>query len=431
MLLLGARFGQWRLRILPKPDMWQDIPPELVFQVLRHFLPGLKLSTLEPHLFPWYIGHICSTWRSVFLSSPQFWARFIISSSLPQSWEHHEDALLTERTVALSNICLQRSKDHPLSFEFTLSMLRLQDSPSFWRHLQILEMLVAESHRWQHVYLSMMPTDVAILRQAQGRFDQLRTLRFPLGSQIRQGILQQEERFNDLFEDAPLLSIISVNNISTWKLNWSSMTTIHLFSLAQQTPREFVEVLGQTKRLERLVLLEPFRSPLPIDIEPVTLPFLKFLSINSVIFLPLIISPNIEQLWARNNYFGCVELFSEEFFPARFSRFASAIQRLETMTLIPLNIQDASILFRHIPKVDHLSLYAEDVEILGYLASHCPNAHHIKQITVTLWSFLDTELADAFVMLTTWNKKEQSGEVGTFQNLPRFIFICTEYSLTV
>ena len=36
--------------------MWLILAPELVFEIFRHFFPGLTLSVIEPKLFPWYMA---------------------------------------------------------------------------------------------------------------------------------------------------------------------------------------------------------------------------------------------------------------------------------------------------------------------------------------------------------------------------------------
>ena len=91
--------------------------PELIYEILTHCLSGVTLYRDDPRSFPWYLGHICQSWRSVFVSSPRFWDRF--------SFETHsmEEISLLQRTLALVELCIERTKDRPFSFDFRVSRI--------------------------------------------------------------------------------------------------------------------------------------------------------------------------------------------------------------------------------------------------------------------------------------------------------------------
>ena len=113
--------------------------PELIYEILTYCLSGVTLRTDAPRSFPWYLGHICQSWRSVFVSSPCFWDRF--------SFETHsmEEISLLQRTLALVELCIERTKDRPFSFDFRVSRIYDDIVPS----PLLLETLVAHADRWR------------------------------------------------------------------------------------------------------------------------------------------------------------------------------------------------------------------------------------------------------------------------------------------
>jgi hypothetical protein len=76
--------------------------PELIYEILTYCLSGVTLSAGAPGLFPWYLGHICQSRRSVFTSSPRFWDRFTFEAS-----GRMEMATISrlERALALVELC--------------------------------------------------------------------------------------------------------------------------------------------------------------------------------------------------------------------------------------------------------------------------------------------------------------------------------------
>jgi hypothetical protein len=109
-------------------------------------VPSLRsyLCTTEPHLFPWYIGHIYNSGRSVFLSSPQFWSTF-----------GNESTTNPIHRARTHSICLERSKNHPRFFFPEVSL-----------RFQILETLVVESFRWKKmsIFVCFEPTMAVLCR---------------------------------------------------------------------------------------------------------------------------------------------------------------------------------------------------------------------------------------------------------------------------
>ena len=89
--------------------MWLILAPDLVFEIFRHFLPGLTLSVIEPKLFPWYVGQICGSWRSVFISHTGSWSNLIVEADF-------YDVQCAKHALQILKLCLLHN-NQPLSFK--------------------------------------------------------------------------------------------------------------------------------------------------------------------------------------------------------------------------------------------------------------------------------------------------------------------------
>src|SRR6266550_3704126 len=97
-------------------DRWTKLYPELIYEILTYCLSDTvpTLDTCFPKHFPWYLGHICRSWRSVFISSPRFWDHFIFDGSITGAFSANR----VERALTLVELCVKRTKDQPFSFRF-------------------------------------------------------------------------------------------------------------------------------------------------------------------------------------------------------------------------------------------------------------------------------------------------------------------------
>jgi hypothetical protein len=113
---------------------WSTLCPELIYEILTCCLSGVTLSTDAPRSFPWYLGHVCRSWRSVFVSSPRFWDHF--------SFEFRPmGKIRLQRALALVKLCIERTKDHLFSFKFMVACHTRLSRLS-------LDTLVAHADRW-------------------------------------------------------------------------------------------------------------------------------------------------------------------------------------------------------------------------------------------------------------------------------------------
>ena len=160
--------------------------PELIYEILTYCLSGVTLRTDAPRSFPWYLGHICQSWRSVFVSSPRFWDHFSFEF-LPTGNIRHQ------RALALLELCIERTKNRPFSFKFTV-VCHTRLSRLF------LDTLVAHADRWRAACLIADGKKLRkSLNKAKGRFRQLHSLQI---SHFR----HSSHRPSHVFQDAPNLA---------------------------------------------------------------------------------------------------------------------------------------------------------------------------------------------------------------------------------
>ena len=252
--------------------------PELIYEILTYCLSGVTLSACAPGLFPWYLGHICQSWRSVFTSSPRFWDRFTFEAS-----GRMKMATISrlERALALVELCIERTKDHPFSFKFS-GVTDTKTAQSLYS-FQILENLVAHADRWHAVCLIADADGLRkSLTKAKRRFGQLHSVQ----------ISTVGGTSSDVFQDAPNLTRVYVTNY--YQLLWSNITVLHI-DLEPHTARGFFANLGKMTYLEELVI-RGYLHDVGIT-SPIELPRLKILSADYFYSLSLIKTPALEGLY--------------------------------------------------------------------------------------------------------------------------------------
>ena len=228
----------------PPSNRWASLYPELIYKVFTYCLSGATLDVCSPELFPWHLGHACTSWRSVFVFSPRFWDRF--------TFEVLELGRVTidhlERALTLVKLCVKRTQDQPFSFRFNARVWTRGATAQSLCSAQIMEILVAHADRWSAAYIAAERLDglEELLLKAKHRFGRLHTLQIsiPFGTSYH---------FNhpDLFEDAP--NLIRVYTIDYHRLRWSSITVLHIEFICRSTDRLFAE-LNKMTCLEELVI---------------------------------------------------------------------------------------------------------------------------------------------------------------------------------
>jgi len=347
----------------------------------------------------------------VFVSSPQFWSTFSLDLKGGLFYVHWKPGLphlaFIERQIVFLDLCLERNRGFPISF----SLITLSRPAPYSAHThlldlnrKIIEMVMAESARWQDVNLTVNASDLALLYQVKGQISRLRSIRIALSEIVHCFAAGPTNAFTDLFEDCQTLSRVHLGRFRDWSFNWSAMTAIGIHSLNSTMPQEFLCFLQQTRRLETLVLGQAMRVILPDDIDPVALPFLKHLSCDSATFISFIRAPALEQLWLRNDIYPSLQFHSDESFERYASTFFNSLpSEVEFVTLAPgLTNDDVRILYRHLTKVRCLHLRTDTVQHLQMLQKYFHHASHVQTIAIVLDFAQGRNVEEMVTALVNW-----------------------------
>jgi hypothetical protein len=370
--------------------MWQALAPELVFEIFRHFLPGLTLSVTEPKLFPWYLGQICGSWRSVFISHARFWSNLIVEADF-------YDVRCAKHALQILELCLARSNDQPLSFKLTYVLFKASDDRSrrarktlSKRCLPMLNLLMGESTRWRDVYITMGEPELPILYKIHHKLPMLRSVQILL-SDVDGVVTRPPPIYEDLFENAPQWRRLYIHRDPSWKADWSALTVIYL--RCPSSVAEHLDILSRVSRLEELAIRGEFMMTiLPNAIPPITLPFLKILRTDSEDVLFLFRTPVLQELWIG---------FGSGFGRSDAILCLPTLLHLTKLTLIATMTSDVEIILQHMPALPDLTLYLYETDCLKLL-SECPKLRCLKTLTVCVLSGDE----DRWANITTWMKRK-------------------------
>lgn len=412
-------------------SMWEDLAPELVLGIFRHFLSGLKLSVTEPALFPWYLGQICSSWREIFISYPAFWSNFIIhlESQVELQYDFVEAHCTTmhvevdaHRALAILNTtCLPRSGNFPFSFKLVVYSSRMLKKRG---GLQILELLVRQCTRWHDAHIELHESGLPVLYRVKGKLPVLRSMWVNLWvlydtPHIVKNILAgpPPSTYADLFVNTPQLRCLHVC-YHPWTIDLSALTVIHLrypyyqMSLLQDNHSRF-------SCLEELNIYGRFKLSLDLDTVPVTLPSIKILRTVFGKALELIRTPMLQELCLTK----ITELYEPDApdFHDTLSTCLPSLPHLTKLTLCTNTPGDVEILLQCMPVVSDLCLYACEPNYSGLRIgdppehclrvcksdlleplTECPKARYLKTLTVGLLDCDENRLAN----ITTWMRRK-------------------------
>ena len=111
--------------------------------------------------FPWYLGHICSPWRAVFLSMRQeFWGKFMLYPPTSRSLKFK-----ARRCAALVKLFIECARGQPFSFDIH------QDTQS----RIILKKFMKESSCWLDASFSIAKSEISSLLKIKNRLPHLRS----------------------------------------------------------------------------------------------------------------------------------------------------------------------------------------------------------------------------------------------------------------
>ncbi|KAM6502608.1 hypothetical protein JOM56_002585 [Amanita muscaria] len=368
---------------------WHALAAELIFEILRYARPEL-IPVLNPRDFPWHLGHICSSWRAVFVSSSQFWNTLSIDLD-SKAKDRKIDPRPYEHALDIVNVCVQRSKSRPLKFTYWMTLPVLYSSKQRTRVSRycrsILAVLVAHSERWQDIDLSIGPPQLATLYSVRNKLPKLESVRLFLYPQywVSKKLKQlREDAQTSLFANAPKLTRTYLMDHEAWRINWSSVTTIHLCDL--ELLEEVIATLKQTERLEELNLFG-VHDDIPCTTAPVRLPYLKILYCGTVDLLLLFIAPELEELSIRHEFETPAEI---EPAICKFFKISHRLRKLKLYTDFPEVVR---MVFQHIPAVQELFLYGFEIPKQLRELSKLPKARELNAITLGFRSEMEQQPA--------------------------------------
>ncbi|KAJ6588670.1 hypothetical protein B0H19DRAFT_214551 [Mycena capillaripes] len=136
----------------------RQLPLDVIQEIFIACLPTHRNCVMSASEVPILLGRICSSWRTISLSTPRLWARLHVveppRSSRPGSADELIDKKTAER-LEVTKMWLGRSGQCPLSISLYIGHEYASDSASEPSHSgQFLQALVAYAPRWQHISLT-------------------------------------------------------------------------------------------------------------------------------------------------------------------------------------------------------------------------------------------------------------------------------------
>ncbi|KIL62487.1 hypothetical protein M378DRAFT_165696 [Amanita muscaria Koide BX008] len=271
------------------PSTAQSLPDDVIREILKYFAaPLLILIDGSAQEFPWYLSHVCSSWRLAFLSMHQeFWNKFLLYPVISRT--HKSEQQCADIAAAF----IERNDGKPLSFEIHRNS----------RSRLVLDMFLREATRWQDVSFAIEEEEIPILESTKGRLSLLHSLTLVVtpanwaveGSRRPNAITNVPQSCSGIFTDAPRLTHVKLSNLSTWQFNWSSLISLSLIKPVDNPC--LLQALPHMQSLERLLVNQPHNIHYNyIGTGPISLPRLRVLTVFGFGLLPILVSPSLNEL---------------------------------------------------------------------------------------------------------------------------------------
>jgi hypothetical protein len=171
----------------------RSLPPELLAEIFSHCIPAWR-QRASPYIkrATMLCSHVCGQWRDIALSTPRLWA--CLSFSI-----HKHDSSSTD---LLNQLWLSRTGECPLTLHISLASRSL-NIRSFVNHT------LPPSHRWQHLFVMIIPGALKDFAAAVGPVPRLETL--DLQCRLRFVPSGTETLPVTIFESAPKLHVVDLD----------------------------------------------------------------------------------------------------------------------------------------------------------------------------------------------------------------------------
>ena len=326
---------------------FNSLPIELQNEIFFFCMsPFPRLSIKEA---PIVLARVCSTWRSIVLSTPRLWSSFEveIQGSGPSGLLH--DTRLMHRM----KLWLERSCCSPLSVRLVYNPVGRVSND---RSTQLLAALLSQARRWRNAHFTLPAASIAKLQPfPPDSFPTLRSLTFKVTG------------VQSSLSDPPL-------NILAMNIPWEQLTGLDLQLEPSNLPTldEALDILSQTVNLKYGTLqLECTWNRRDNQRDKLSLPTLDTLQLilqdaNTaadrleaclIQFLNLLCLPKIRVLrlgWLANSSVGSWSLAHTDFI-AFLGASAETLREL-TLTYFPISENELLDCLSQVPRLTHLDL---------------------------------------------------------------------------
>ncbi|KAF8200048.1 hypothetical protein K438DRAFT_1823111 [Mycena galopus ATCC 62051] len=270
------------------------LPLDIIQEIFMACLPTHRNCVMSAQEAPVILGRICSSWRTISLSTPRLWSRLHIVEPTPaRPWDTSCPSLdllqvKSAQRLEVATAWLQRSGTCPLSISLE-SRFNYDITPPLSPSSHVfLNTLISFASRWQNVSFAISPLEAqSLLRLTEDDVPLLKSLEInerPGGPgphydaqwNISQGSILH----------APTLSRFSLHgghvHSSSLPLRWSNLTALTLLnSGGDQTCQVILDILSRCSQLQSCMVLvrEPPDGYLQDSI--MECPFLHTLHISS------------------------------------------------------------------------------------------------------------------------------------------------------
>ncbi|KAJ4478421.1 hypothetical protein J3R30DRAFT_3404466 [Lentinula aciculospora] len=214
-----------------------QFPVEILIKIFLQVL-------VEPMFVPfdcaplWHLGHVCTRWRSIIcLEMPLTWSTIIVNFGTSS-----RAARLARYSADIVRVCLQRTRDCPLTIAFNCAKPRDD-------RLRCLDMLVRVSERWKVIDLFIPIAILSRLLPAKGRLGILETLNLILEPRNVHSL----PHVLDVFEDAPKLTAVTTSShlsLESFRLPWKQITNYRTQSVEADNCVEIFHLAPHLRTLQ-------------------------------------------------------------------------------------------------------------------------------------------------------------------------------------
>ncbi|KAJ7135122.1 hypothetical protein C8R46DRAFT_1139508 [Mycena filopes] len=262
----------------PQSLILSIFPPEITAKVFGHCLrlknehrklpvdghPALQRWSPSPREAPLLLAQICRQWRDICLDTPNLWTSIEFDDTQPIEF------LLTWLSRAGNSV--------PLS-------LRIRASGA--TASLVMDIILPYSHRWQHIHLALSAAEPPLLHMHH----------FPILEQLTLAVLGTQSHSTDpiIIQSAPLLAYTDIRTVPN--LEFAADVCMHHLTTLRLHSFTLLQTFAILRTCPSILDLScNFRWLNSRRLPPMLLPSLRALTVTDDQMLPVLTTPNLEQL---------------------------------------------------------------------------------------------------------------------------------------